>query len=371
MVESVQTLVVGAGVIGLAIARQLAREGHEVLVVESADRIGLETSSRNSEVIHAGLYYRPGSLKAGLCVEGRRLLYAFCQEFHVPHREIGKYIVATTEAERGKLQEIARIAELNGVTDLVAMTGKEVEKEEPEVSCLAGLFSPSTGIIDSHALMLALLGDLEERGGTVALKTTLTGGRIEGDRRIFVSIAVEDGGVELRCDNLINAAGHGAHAVAAAVTGYPASLLPPRFLAKGNYCSVSGRSPFRRLIYPVPTPGALGTHVTLDLQGNMRLGPDIVWVDQVDYSVSEDIAAGFSESCRKFWPGVARRNLTPSYCGVRPKIHGADQSFADFRIDGPRLHGVAGFVNLFGIESPGLTSSLAIARYVSAQLEGG
>jgi L-2-hydroxyglutarate oxidase LhgO len=367
MVESVETIVVGAGVVGLAIAWRLAHQGQEVLVLESERRIGTQTSSRNSEVIHAGLYYPPGSLKARLCVEGRGLLYEFCASFHVPHRRIGKFIVATNEAEQSKLAEIARIAERNGVTDLAPMSGREVEAEEPEVSCLAALYSPSTGIVDSGALMLSLQGALESWLGAISLNTQFVSARVAAGKRIAVSAASEDGIVELNCRNLVNAAGHGAHAVAAAFADYPVLDLPPRFFAKGNYYSVSGRSPFLRLIYPVPVPGALGTHVTLDLQGNVRLGPDIEWVDQLEYSVQQDIGLVFAAS-RKFWPDVGKRSLAPSYCGVRPKIHGPGESFADFRIDGPRHHGVPGLINLFGIESPGLTSSLAIARYVGAML---
>jgi L-2-hydroxyglutarate oxidase LhgO len=370
MAESVETIVVGAGVVGLAIARRLAEQGQEVLVLESEARIGAQTSSRNSEVIHAGLYYPPGGLKARLCVEGRGLLYEFCESFHVPHRRIGKFVVATDEAERIKLAEIALIAQRNGVMDLVAMSGREVAAEEPEVSCLTALYSPSTGIVDTGALMLSLRGALESARGAVALNTKFVGARVAGEKRIEVSAGSADDVMELSCRNLVNAAGHGAHAVAAAFVGYPPGDLPPRFLAKGSYCSVSGRSPFRRLIYPVPVPGGFGTHVTLDLQGDLRLGPDITWVDQLEYSVPQDIAPAFAASCGKFWPGVASRTLTPSYCGVRPKIHGPGERVADFRIDGPRRHGVPGLVNLFGIESPGLTSSLAIARYVGAILAG-
>jgi L-2-hydroxyglutarate oxidase LhgO len=350
-VESIETIVIGAGVVGLATAWRSADQGQEVLVLESEGRIGSQTSSRNSEVIHAGLYYPPGSLKARLCVEGRGLLYEFCDSFHVPYRRIGKLVVATNEVERSKLAEIATIAERNGVADLSPMSRAEVQAEEPEVACIAALYSPSSGIVDSGAL-----------------NTRFVRARVGGRAGIIVSAATNQGVMELECRNLINAAGHGAHAVAAAFAGYPVSDLPPRFLAKGNYCAVSGRSPFRKLIYPVPVPGALGTHATVDLQGNVKLGPDIEWVDRFDYSVRDDIAPAFAASCRKFWPNIETRSLTPSYCGLRPKIHGPSESFADFRIDGPRRHGVPGLVNLFGIESPGLTSSLAIARYVAKML---
>jgi L-2-hydroxyglutarate oxidase LhgO len=369
MVESVDTLVVGAGVVGLAIARQLAREGHETLVMERGERIGAETSSRNSEVIHAGIYYPPGSLKARLCVEGRELLYNFCATFDVPHKRTGKFIVATSAAERAKLGEILTIGKKNGVNDLELMPGGQIARQEPEVSCIEAIFSPSTGIIDSGAFMLALLGDLEAHGGAMALKTEFLRARIDTQLGCIFAFAASEGAeFELACRNMINAAGHGAHAVAARIGGFPGSTLPPRFLAKGSYCSVSGRSPFRRLIYPVPVPGALGIHVTLDMNGGLRLGPDITWTDAVDYSVADDIGAIFKDSCRKFWPGVQDRDVTPSYCGIRPKIHGPAEGFADFRIDGPATHGVRGLINLFGIESPGLTSSLAIARAASQAL---
>jgi L-2-hydroxyglutarate oxidase LhgO len=368
VVDSVEILVVGAGVIGLATARRLACEGHEVLVVESGDRIGAGTTSRNSEVIHAGLYYPPGSLKARLCVEGRQRLYAFCEQFGVPHRRVGKHVVAVTEAELPKLQAIHETAAKNGVSDLVLMTRADMEKVEPAVSCVAALYSPSTGIVDSGALMLALQGDFESNGGTLVLRTRFVGARVTGERKFAVSLATTDGPLELVCSNLINAAGHGAYEVAAGVESVPPPVLPARYLAKGNYCAVSGRAPFQSLIYPVPVPGAVGTHVTLDLQGNIRLGPDIEWVDKLDYSVSQDVAERFAESCRRYWPGVVDRLLTPSYCGIRPKIHGPNESFADFWIDARRSNSAPGLVNLFGMESPGLTSSLAIANHISLLL---
>jgi L-2-hydroxyglutarate oxidase LhgO len=367
MVDSVAFLVVGAGVIGLAIGRRLACEGHEVLVVESGERIGAETTSRNSEVIHAGLYYPPGSLKARLCVEGRKRLYAFCDQFGVPHKRLGKYVVAVTEAELPKLEAIHETATKNGVTDLIFMSRAEIEKAEPAISCVGGLYSPSTGIIDSGALMLALQGDFETNGGMLALRTRFIDARLTANRKFLVSLETADGPLELACDHLINAAGHGAHDVAANVQSLPPSAIPPRYLAKGNYCAVSGRSPFQSLVYPVPVPGALGTHVTLDMQGSIRLGPDIEWVDKLDYAVSEDIAERFAESCRRYWPGVVDRELTPSYCGVRPKIHGPNESAADFWIDVRQSDGAPGIVNLFGMESPGLTSSLAVADYVGAR----
>ena len=366
MVDSVEFLVVGAGVVGLAVARRLACDGREVLVVESGDRVGAETTSRNSEVIHAGLYYPPGTLKARFCVEGRQRLYAFCEQFGVPHKRIGKYVVAVTEAELPKLRAIYETAAQNGVSDLIWMTCTEMKEAEPAVSCVAGLFSPSTGIVDSGALTLAIRGDFEANGGMLALRTRFINARLTADRNFAVSLESGEGRLELLCANLVNAAGHGAHTVAATVKSASPPAIPPRYLAKGNYCAVSGRSPFQSLIYPVPVPGALGTHVTLDLQGNIRLGPDIEWVDRLSYAVSEDIAERFSESCRRYWPGVVDRRLTPSYCGIRPKIHGPSEGFADFWIDVVRNRDAAGLVNLFGIESPGLTSSLAIADHIAS-----
>jgi L-2-hydroxyglutarate oxidase LhgO len=367
--DRIETLVVGAGVIGLAIARELATAGHEVVVVDQANAIGTETSSRNSEVIHAGIYYPRDTLKAQLCVEGRKLLYNYCAERGVTARAIGKLIVATTSAEIPKLKSLAAAAVANGVPDLAWISDQEAKELEPEVTCVAALFSPSTGIIDSHGYMLALQGDAESHGASIALQTRFQAASLYGREHHVLLVNSDGSEMEVSCRNIVNCAGHGAHAVARAVEGIDAGSLPPRFLAKGNYCTVSGRSPFARLIYPIPVPGALGTHVTLDLDGHIRLGPNIEWVDQLEYSVSVDVAAQFRIACRSFWPGVEDREITPSYCGIRPKVHGPDQAFADFVIDGPSRNGVPGLVNLFGIESPGLTSSLAIARYAVGLLQ--
>ena len=364
MPHDVDALVIGAGVVGLAIARGLSMAGRDVLVVDAADAIGTGTSSRNSEVIHAGIYYEPGSLKARLCVEGKRLLYQFCAESGVEARRLGKLIVSQTSAEEPKLEALKKVAEQNGVADLVWLTSHQARQLEPDLSCTAALLSPSTGIIDSHSYMLALQAVTEANGGTVALRTTVTAGACVADGfrvNLRDSSASES---SIHCRIVINSAGHGAHAVAAALHGYDKTFLPPRFIAKGSYCNVSGPSPFRRLIYPIPVPGALGIHVTLDLQGRARLGPNIEWVDQENYSVSESIIPEFQQACVGFWPGIANRTLTTAYCGLRPKVHGPDKASADFIIQGPAQHGVNGLVNLFGIESPGLTSSLAIARVV-------
>jgi L-2-hydroxyglutarate oxidase LhgO len=356
--------VVGAGVVGLAVARGLARAGHEVLVIDKALAIGTETSSRNSEVVHAGIYYPAGTLKARLCVEGREMLYRYCTEHGVGFRRTGKLIVATNAAEESKLEGLKAAADSNGVTDLTWLSRNDVAELEPEIRCSRALLSPSTGIVDSHGFMLALQGEAETRGAMVALGTAFEAAAVAGES--FEARLRDIGGEEvtIACRNLINCAGHGAHVVAAAVAGFDSRRLPPRFLAKGSYCTVSGRSPFSHLIYPMPVPGALGTHVTLDMSGAVRLGPDIAWISEIDYRVSSAIEAVFAKACASYWPGVRDRVLTASYCGVRPKIHGPDQSFADFAIEGAASHGVPGLVNLFGIESPGLTASLAIAEYV-------
>jgi L-2-hydroxyglutarate oxidase LhgO len=361
MTDSVETLIVGAGVIGLAVARECARNGQEVLVVDEAAAIGTATSSRNSEVIHAGIYYPPGTLKAELCVKGRQMLYEYCREAGVAAKPVGKLIVATTEAEIGKLKAIEATARANGVNDLVWLSGAEAIALEPELNCVTALLSPSTGIVDVHGFMAALEGEAANHGATIALRTSFDQGVVQ-QHGIRASLKSEDGeAFELECRHLINCAGHGGHKVASGLSGYDKRHLPPRFLAKGNYCSVSGKSPFSRLVYPIPVPGALGTHLTIDLAGNARLGPNIEWVDKLDYSVKPAIEPEFAKACAPFWPGVSQRKLVADYCGIRPKIHGPDASFADFVVQGEAIHGVKGLVHMFGIESPGLTSSLALA----------
>lgn len=365
MSDRIDVIVVGAGVVGLAIARALAVQGREVLVVEAASEIGTGTSSRNSEVIHAGIHYPQGSLKARLCIEGRDLLYAYCASHGVAAKRLGKLIVATSASEEAKLDTVLAQAEANGVTDLVRLDKAEAQALEPEVHCTAAVLSPSTGIVDSHALMLALLGEAESHGAMLSLRTRMISARkLRGDFEVTVS-AGNDGEMTLACSTLINAAGLGAWEVARGVEGLPPEHVPLRRLARGGYCSVSGKSPFTRLVYPVPVAGALGIHATLDMQGQVRLGPDITWIDDIDYTVPDAAAGAFRAACLRYWPGLAGREITPTYSGIRPKIHGPDESFADFRIDGPERHGIKGLVNLFGIESPGLTSSLAIARLVA------
>jgi len=365
--ERVGCVVVGAGVVGLAVARRLALAGREVIVLEAEDAIGTGTSSRNSEVIHAGIYYPTGSLRARLCVAGRDALYAYCAERGVEHKRLGKLIVATDESQRPKFDAIRKQAAANGVTDLRELSAAEAKAMEPNLHCVAALLSPSTGIIDSHGLMLALQGEAEEHGAMLAFKSPLTGGRVTGE-----GIMVQVGGADpmtIACDVLVNAAGHGSWDVARHLEGFPADLVPPQWLAKGNYYALAqGRSPFSRLVYPMPVEGGLGVHITIDLAGQARFGPDVEWVDRIDHTVDPKRADAFYESVRRYWPELPDGALVPAYCGIRPKLTGPGEPQADFLIQGPVTHGVPGLVNLFGIESPGLTSCLAIADEVAARL---
>ena len=360
--DKVDCVVVGAGVVGLAVARRLAQAGREVIVLEAAEGIGTVTSSRNSEVIHAGIYYPAGSWMARMCVSGKRALYAYCRDHGIPHRNCGKLIVATSPKESEKLQSIKAHAEANGVLDMQALSGDAALALEPALNCSAALLSPSTGIIDSHAYMLALRGDAEAAGAAFAFYTPLirakaAAGRIEVD-------AGGDAPMTLECDLFVNAAGLGAPAVARSIEGMPIELIPVPYLAKGNYFSCSARAPFSHLIYPVPEPGGLGVHLTLDMAGQARFGPDVEWVDAVDYAVDPARAERFYPAIRRYWPTLPDGALMPSYSGIRPKIVPPAVASQDFLMQGPRDHGVAGLINLFGIESPGLTSSLAIADHV-------
>ncbi|MDE2361630.1 MAG: NAD(P)/FAD-dependent oxidoreductase [Hyphomicrobiales bacterium] len=367
--ERLDAVVIGAGVVGLAVARALARAGREVLVLESAGAIGTETSSRNSEVVHAGIYYPPGSLKARLCVEGRARLYAYCDARAVPYRRLGKLIVATEPGQEEKLAAIQAGAAACGVADLRRLSGVEARGLEPALACVEAIHSPSTGIIDSHAYMLALQGDAEDKGALVAFRTTAQAARPQSDG-IVIETADESGArLDLHAQIVVNAAGHGAPAFARRIQGLPASGAPRQFFARGCYFSLSGRSPFDRLIYPVPVDGGLGVHLTLDMGGGARFGPDVEWIDQVDYTVDPHRADAFYAEIRRYWPALKDDALLPSYAGVRPKLSGPGEAAADFRIDGPAAHGIAGLVNLFGIESPGLTASLAIADLVCDMLE--
>jgi L-2-hydroxyglutarate oxidase LhgO len=361
--DRVDCIVVGAGVVGLAVARKLALAGREVIVLESAEDIGTGTSSRNSEVIHAGIYYAAGSLMAEMCVAGKMALYDYCADHGVPHRRCGKLIVATTDTESEKLAAIKQRAEANGVLDLQPLNGAEARAMEPALNCVAALLSPSTGIIDSHAYMLALRGDAESAGAAFAFHTPLLHAKTTDD-----GIVVEVGGdapMMLACSRLINAAGLTAPAIARAIDGMPADHVPTAYYAKGNYFSCSARSPFSHLIYPVPEPGGLGVHLTLDMAGQARFGPDVEWIEGIDYAVDPARAERFYPAIRRYWPTLPDGALLPSYSGIRPKIVPPATAVQDFLIQGPRDHGVAGLINLFGIESPGLTSSLAIADHVA------
>jgi L-2-hydroxyglutarate oxidase LhgO len=362
------TVVVGAGVVGLAIAQQLSLDGLSVLVLEKAERAGTETSSRNSAVIHAGVYYPTGSLKAQFCVKGRKLLREYCCSHGVEVRFPGKLIVATSNKEEVKLKAISLLARANGVDDLKWMTGAEVSKLEPEVRCTCALYSPSTGIIDASGFMLALQAVAEARDVTFVFNTSFVASKKQD--AVFVVTTSDKSGKNfiLTCRTLINSAGHGAHDVVTGIQGYPLAKRPPRYLAKGNYCTVSGANPFKHLIYPVPVSGALGIHATFDLAGTLRLGPDIQWTEAFDYSMPSGLPENFEAAVHAYWPGVKDRSLTSSYCGVRPKIHGPNEVFADFNIQQHTEHGVDGLINLFGIESPGLTASLAIAEYIGDSL---
>jgi L-2-hydroxyglutarate oxidase LhgO len=361
--ELVECLVVGAGVIGLAVARALARAGREVIVVESESGIGAGVSSRNSEVIHAGIYYRTGLDKTRLCVDGKAMLYAFCREFGVPHKRCGKLLVAVNAGEVDQLTAIKAQAEANGVVDLTWLSGEEARALEPALLAERALLSPSTGIIDSHAFMLALRGDAEAHGAMFAFETPALAGRTSGQ-----GLVIEVGGpapMRLAAGLVVNAAGLGAQALARLIAGMPVDKIPPLHLAKGNYFSLSGRSPFSRLIYPMPTPGGLGVHLTLDLAGQAKFGPDVEWVDAIDYDVDPRRAPSFYAAIRSYWPDLPNGALQPGYAGVRPKIARPGGSTTDFLLQTEKEHGVAGLINLFGIESPGLTASLAIADWVA------
>ncbi|MFD2054025.1 NAD(P)/FAD-dependent oxidoreductase [Mesorhizobium calcicola] len=362
--HDVDCVIAGAGVVGLAIARALALSGREVLVAEQAGAIGTVTSSRNSEVIHAGLYYAPGSLKARLCVEGRERLYAYCGEHDVAHARPGKLIVAVDPNQLDRLGAIRANARSCGVGDLELLTQAQTESLEPALQCAGALLSPSTGIVDSQALMLSLRGDAEAAGASFAFLTTVSSAALEVDG---IRIETRDANGEtftVRAGAFVNAAGLDAQALAGRIEGFPQGLVPPLWLARGNYFSLSGRSPFSRLIYPVPVNGGLGVHLTLDLAGSARFGPDVEWINSVDYSVDPTRSAAFYDEIRRYWPDLADGALQPAYAGIRPKLSGPGQPAADFMIQGPADHRAGQIVNLFGIESPGLTASLAIADHV-------
>lgn len=363
--DHVDCIVAGAGVIGLAVARALALAGREVVVIEAETAIGTQTSSRNSEVIHAGIYYPPGSARARHCVEGRDRLYRYAEARGIAHRRCGKLIVATDAAQDAKLVAIREAARACGVDDLRLLGAAETRTLEPAVRATAALLSPSTGIIDSHGYMLALQGDAEDAGATIAFATEILGGRIEAGS-IVLSTRNGPGAeaFELSTALFVNAAGLSAQRIAGAIEGFPKAHVPRQTLAKGSYFSAPGSSPFSHLIYPVPVEGGLGVHLTFDLAGQMRFGPDVEWIDRIDYAVDAARADGFYEAIRRYWPGLPDGGLAPAYSGIRPKLSGPGEPAADFAIEGPETHGIAGIVNLFGIESPGLTASLSIADHV-------
>jgi len=363
--EQVDCVVIGAGVVGLAAARALALAGREVMVLEAAEAIGTKTSSRNSEVIHAGIYYAQGSLKARLCVQGRQMLYAYCAERGIGHSRCGKLIVATSAQQVAELQAIIAKAAANGVSDLVLLTREQARAMEPALECVAALHSPSTGIVDSHALMLALQGDLENAGGMLALNSPLARARVT---RQGIELEAVDG-TPLLARGVVNSAGLSAPTLAQKFDGLGPQHVPTAYYAKGNYFTLSGRSPFSRLIYPVPEAAGLGVHLTIDLGGQAKFGPDVQWVDSPDDLVVDPVRGNaFYAEVRKYWPALLDGALLPGYAGMRPKIQSPHEPARDFMIQGPAEHGVPGLVNLFGIESPGLTSSLAIGDVVAAML---
>ena len=363
----VDCVVIGAGVIGLACARRIAHSGREVLILESEGEIGSGVSARNSEVIHAGIYYPTGSLKARLCVAGRAKLYAYCAEHNVTARKIGKLVVATTSEQIPALHTLMQQAHANGVDDLALLSADEAKRMEPQLACIAAFHSPSTGIIDTHGLMLSLLGEAEARGAALARHAPVERGWVEDDGRVTLQVGGTDP-LQVTARLLINAAGLGAQEIAGNLQGYPADRIPPQHYAKGNYFSLSGSSPFSRLIYPMPEAAGLGVHLTLDLAGRARFGPDVEWIDHLDYNVDPQRGDAFYAAIRAYWPHLRDGALQPAYAGIRPKIQAPGAAVADFRIDGPEVHVLPGQMHLYGIESPGLTSSLAIADEVAARL---
>ncbi|XP_042485229.1 L-2-hydroxyglutarate dehydrogenase, mitochondrial [Macadamia integrifolia] len=387
--ETVDCVVIGAGVVGIAVARELALKGREVLVIESASTFGTGTSSRNSEVIHAGIYYPPKSLKSIFCVRGKELLYKYCSDHGVPHERIGKLIVATGSSEIPKLNDILCHGIENGVNDLRMMEGSEAMRMEPELQCMKALLSPSTGIVDSHSLMLSLMGEAENHRTTFSYDTTVTGGHLEGNQIHLYTAESKDfekctenfppqPGLVLIPKLVVNSAGLSASSIARRYIGIASGVIPPTYYARGCYFTLSNTpvSPFKHLIYPIPEDGGIGVHVTLDMGGHVKFGPDVEWINDVDdisiflnkfdYSVSADRAQSFYPKVRRYYPSLKDGSLEPGYAGIRPKLTGPRQSPADFVVQGEDIHGVPGLVNLFGIESPGLTSSLAIAEYVAA-----
>lgn len=364
MTDRVECVVIGAGVVGLAVARALALKGREVLLLEAEPHPGTITSARNSGVIHAGLYYAPGSFKARFCVAGNRALYAYCEQRGIDHQNCGKLIIANGETEEKVLLHLLERAHLNDVDNVRLISAAEAHKLEPEVRCTAALHCPTSGIVDQHPYMLALQGDMENAGGTL-----VTGCRVENLERLSNGLRVKtagDSATEIEAGFVVNSAGLGAADLLNRIEGYPRERIPTLHLARGNYFTVAARSPFHHLIYPVPGTAGLGIHATLDLGRRVRFGPDVEWIDRIDYSVNVSRAPQFYEAIRRYWPNLADGALMPDYTGIRPKLHGPNEPQPDFRIESPQDHGIPGLLNLLGIESPGLTSSLAIGDYVAS-----
>ena len=364
--DHVDTIVIGAGLVGIAIARALSLAGHETIILEAAGAIGTHTSSRNSEVIHAGIYYPKDSLKARFCVAGRDQLYAYCQAHDIPHKNCGKLIVATSQDEIPGLVDLQAKARANGVDDLRLISAQEAREMEPQLHCAAALVSPSTGIIDSHAYMLTMQGEAEANGAVFAFNTPVIGGQCHPN-----GIEIRTGGdspYALLARNVINAAGLWAQPIAHKIVGLAPATIPQRHFAKGNYFTLAGPAPFSRLIYPLAKSGSLGIHFCLDFAGQARFGPDIEWIDNIDYEVDPARNEVFYDTIRTYWPALPDGALMPGYAGIRPKLVPRGQPSQDFLIQGPADHGVPGLLNLYGIESPGLTASLAIAAHATAIL---
>lgn len=360
--ERIDAAVVGAGVVGLAVARELACSGRSVIVLEKEAAIGTGVSSRSSEVIHAGIHYPHGSLKERLCIAGKRLLYAYCERHGVAHRRIGKLTVATDEADVARLRRLADHAREAGADEeLQWLDGDGARALEPGLACIAAVHTPSSGIVDSHALMLSLLGEAQDHGAVLARATPVTRAM-----RTANGWRVESGSDAIACDLLVNAAGLDAQAIAARIDGLDPACVPALHLAKGTYFACAGKAPFARLIYPLPVAGGLGVHLTLDLAGQARLGPDVEWTQARNYAPDPGKAGAFADAARQFWPGLDAGRLSPAYAAIRPKLSGPGEAAADFRVDGPNVHGMPGLINLFGIESPGLTACLALAAHVAA-----
>jgi len=369
MIDEFDVAVVGAGVVGLAIARALSSAGQTVLLLERHSTFGTETSSRHSEVIHAGIYYPTATLKAALCLRGRELLYEYCERHGIPHARTGKVIAAVSEEEVPQLRDLAALAEANGVSDLRWLDAGELRRMEPELHAVSGLLSPSTGIVDSHELMLRLLADAERHGAVIAFNSPVTAA-LPSDGGFVITTGEETASFEVFARHLINSAGLSTQRLAATIEGLSSDHIPPLHLAKGSYFALSGASPFSRLVYPLPQRGGLGIHATLDLAGRTRFGPDVEWVETEDYSVAESRREAFCRAVRDYWPDIAAEKLTPGYAGIRPKLGGSGVSFSDFMIQTADDHGVPGLINLFGIESPGLTASLAIGGHIAALIRG-